>query len=260
MNALAPREPAPATPDVTAIVAAMGQELSPLVQRTRVARRMNLDGCRVWIGRLASTSVVLARTGEGRRRAEQGVRSLLDRFPVSRLLVLGVAGGLSPALATGDLLVARRVLRGPRPVPPPDAAWVERALRLGGAQAGTAVTSERILCTATAKSQAWNEAGAAEPATVDLESAVYAEVAAERGIPYLVLCAVSDPADEAFPLDLNQCLDAAGGVSRVRVIRRALMHPASVRELWHLRRKVGLCARRMAQFTEALLRSHEGRS
>jgi nucleoside phosphorylase len=235
----------------------MSVELTPLLRRTRVTERANLDGCRTWVGELGPKPVLLACTGEGRRRAERGLRAVLDRQPVGRLLVLGVAGGLSPALTAGELLVARRVLRGGRPLPPPDAAWVERALGLGLARAGTAITSERILCTAADKSRAWSEVGEAEPATVDLESAAYAEVAAERGIPYFVLRAVSDPADEAFPLDLNLCLDADGGVSRARVIRRALMHPASVRGLWELRRRVGLCAENMARFAEELLGSGE---
>ena len=49
--------------------------------------------------------MILARTGEGCTRAEQGADLLLDRFDPKLLVVVGIAGGLSPDLEAGDIVV-----------------------------------------------------------------------------------------------------------------------------------------------------------
>src|SRR5206468_11491242 len=97
-------------------------------------------------GRLGGAPVVLAATGDGARAAARGLAALLDAAPVGRLLVLGVAGGLSPDLAVGDLLAARRAVdAGPETAAPDlssDPAWLAVAVAMG-AVAGTAVTARR---------------------------------------------------------------------------------------------------------------------
>ena len=88
---------------------------------------------------------------------------------------------------------------------------------------------------------------------MDLESAACAEAAAARGIPYLVLRSVCDPAEEDLPFDLNHCRDRAGGVRRVRVMSRALLHPSYVGGLWVLRQRVARGSHRIAGLVQALL-------
>jgi adenosylhomocysteine nucleosidase len=237
----------------TAVVAALREELSALVARTRVAGRVRVGRARVLRGQLAGQEVVLASTGDGARNAELGIRAVLDRFPVARVLVLGVAGALSPALAAGALVVSREVRDREGLAPAPDPDWLEQALARGGAEQGTIVSSERILCTPASKAGAWRSLGARDAAVVDLESAAYARAAAERGIRYLVVRSVCDPADEPLPFDLNRCTDPRGGVNRVKVLRHALRHPGVIGPLWRLYRRVGRCSRRLASFAEELV-------
>ena len=218
-----------------AVVAAMAEEIAPLV------------------GRLSAPSVILTRTGEGRQRAETGAEALLDRVRPRLLVVLGISGGLTPSLEPGALLVAREVREGTEPVPPPDPTWVERALTFDGTVAGTVISSPRILCTPHEKARARDGLPADEPAAVDLESATFARAAARRSIPYVVIRAISDTADETLPLDFNRCRDEAGGVRRLAVVRQALLHPASVRGLWRLRKRVDRCAHALAGLTLNLI-------
>jgi adenosylhomocysteine nucleosidase len=237
----------------TLIVAAMDEELAPLRRRCRIAERLRVGGCRVERGFLGETPVLLARTGEGRERAARGAEELLERFPVRRMLVVGIAGGLTPALHHGSLVLARRVQDDEGTAPAPDAAWLRDAERLQGVKVGTVVTADRILVTASAKAEASARLPEQEAGAVDLESAAYATVAAGRGVPYLVLRAISDVAEEDLPLDLNRCRDGSGAISRTRVLWQAVRSPGTLPGLWQLKGRTLRCARRLAGAVEELL-------
>ena len=234
------------------VVAAMPEELRPLLARTRIDHRLSVGGCKAHRGTLGSARVILAHTGDGHTRAAAGLEALLERFEVRLVVVVGIAGGLSPALASGDLVVARAVLEGHESLPAPDAKWVELALLNDNVVAGTIVSTGAILCTPAAKAAAGSTLGN-EPGTVDLESAAFARIATRKNVPYLVVRAVCDTADEALPFDLNECRDESGAVRRIEVVRRALLNPSAAGGLWRLRKRLGLCSTRLARFTDDLL-------
>jgi hypothetical protein len=91
------------------------------------------------------------------------------------------------------------------------------------------------------------------PTVVDLESAAYAEAAVAEGIPWLVLRAVSDTADEALPGLLNRALDDGGAIRRGRVLAGLLGHPSALPQLLGLRRRVRGAAEVLARGVEALV-------
>jgi len=234
------------------ILAAMTEEIDPLRAHVEPGETIDVDRFVAQRGRLGQTPVVLARTGEGRARAA-AADVLLDRFHPRLVVVVGIAGALSPTLQPGDLVVADEVRDSGEPIAAPDADWVSRALRHANTVAGTAISTSRILCTAAEKAEARLGQPEDRPATVDLESAAFARAAVKREIPYLILRAVSDAADEELPLDLNRCRDRDGGIRRLAVVGRALVHPSSVRGLWRLRRRLYNCAHELAGWTVALI-------
>ncbi len=213
-------------------------------------------------GRLGGAPVALAATGDGARAAERGLAALFDAAPAGRLLVLGVGGGLSPGLAAGDLVAGRRVVdEEGREVAASDPDWLAAAVAAGSI-AGTALTAPRILVTPEEKRAAWRSLPAIwredGPATVDLESAVYARLAAARGIPFLVVRAVVDAADEALPLDFNRCRrEEAGGVDEALVVGRALWRPHVWRDLADLRRRLRRSALALARLAVHLAAAGE---
>jgi nucleoside phosphorylase len=242
------------------IVAAMRDEVAGLLGRLGRTRggAERWGHCHVHFGRLAGTDVAVAWTGEGAELAARGLAAVLGNVPITRVLGLGVAGGLSPGLEPGDLIVGSRVQQGSQPAAAGDEKWADRALALGGVLSGTVLTTRRVLCTAAEKAAAWTGMlGSTANAVVDLETAVWARVAAEHGVPFLAARAVCDTAREDLPLDLNACLDADGKVNRLKVARRALFQPSAMRELWDLRARVKLCERRLAEFAERLIRADE---
>jgi adenosylhomocysteine nucleosidase len=237
----------------TAVVAAMSEELAPLLRRIRVDRRRRLGSCEAVWGRLGRARVVIVHTGEGPGLASRGAATILDNIPVDRLLVTGLSGGLSTSLELGDLLIGRRVFRGGKPAPAPDPDWTTAALRRPEAEEATFVCTPAILSTRTSKAALRRTFDAPGPAAVDLETAAFAEAAAQRGVPYLAVRAVCDTLDEELPLDFERFRDDSGRILRGQVARHALLHPRVVGPLREMRRRVSLCAERLARFNDRLL-------
>lgn len=251
--AVGAEEAAPVEP--TAILAAMPRELATLRSRLVACNTRRVAGLRVTSGRLGRTPVWVAATGDGATRAALGARELLSRLPARRIVIVGVSGGLDRSLTPGAVVVASRVVRDGSPLPAPDAEWLGRAVALGLREA-TLVTSGEIACTARAKSSLLAELGGEEKlgaAAVDLETAAFAVVAAEHGLAYLALRAISDTADEDLPFDLNRYRDPQGGVVPLRVALHSAVRPDHIAPLWRLRRRVALCADRLADAVGELL-------
>jgi adenosylhomocysteine nucleosidase len=274
---------APTTPTApTAIIAALPAELRGVLKAATAARRERPErppyphrprggrrGQWRWVpGTLAGEAVVMAATGDGEAAAAAGVEAMLSAVRPRRLLVLGVAGGLTPGLASGTLVAARQVVAEDGAAAPgaPDAAWLAQAVA-GGAVAGVAVAARAIAADPAAKRRLLRgalgspgplghsgEPAAAWPAaTVDLESLAYARAAAAHGVPYLVVRAVLDPAEETLPLDFEACRTAGGRVSNTRVVLRALARPSTFRALWRLRGRVAAEAARLAALAQRLM-------
>ncbi len=181
--------------------------------------------------------------------------TLLAAVEVDRLIVVGVAGGLSPALTVGDVVAARTV-RDETGVAPDPRFWFADDPSTGPRVAmGTLITSRRVATTSSEKTALWREHGAPVPATVDLETASLARVAHEAGVSYMALRAVSDPVGETLPLDFNEFADETGHVRQGAVARHALRYPRLIPTLRRLGRRVGRCAERLADVVDHGLRS-----
>jgi hypothetical protein len=90
-------------------------------------------------------------------------------------------------------------------------------------------------------------------AAVDLESAEWAAAAAARGLPWIILRAVSDAAGEEMPALLNDCLDDGGAVRRGRLALRLFGQPSALPRLLVLRQRVRVSAGVLAAATLAVL-------
>ena len=239
---------------MTAIVAAMEEEIAPLRVRLTDVTVPPIGAARASVGRLGGAPVALAVTGDGQRQARRGLAALLAVVPVGRVIVVGVAGALSADLDIGGLLVAERVVdESTGAVSETDAALTELVAKASGARRGIVTSALRIADTAAEKRRllALVARHAADPsAVVDLESAAFAGVAARASLPFTVLRAVSDPAVESVPALLNQSRDAGGSVRRGRVALGLLSRPGDLPRLLELRDRVRTCAGGLARAVE----------
>ena len=217
-------------------------------ERRPIARALAAAGAR---GR-----VRVVETGDGSVLASRGAREAIAAHRPSHVLGAGVAGGLSPELASGELVASERVLDAAEEAPPPDPELLARVVALPGIRPGTLLSVVTPALTAVQKAalavRAAGAASAGSPAAVDMESAAWARACAEAGVPYVILRAISDTADEDLPGYLAGCMDAQGSIRRAAVASGALRHPGSIPALLRMRRRVAGCGRALGEAIAAL--------
>jgi adenosylhomocysteine nucleosidase len=233
-----------------AIVAALPEEARALGRCLRERRR--LPQGRGTIGQIGRQEVALLVTGDGARRAAEGLEQLVAAAPLRGVIGIGFAGALSEGLDSGALIVARGIVTATGPLPPPHPGWVARARENCGAAEVTIVSVPTLLVAAEQKAEA-RSCVATGPAAADLESAAWAAAASRAGIPYLILRVVTDTADEGLPPILAKSLRDDGSVDRIRLVRSALLRPSSIRPLLRMAGRARRCARVIAGGLQSLL-------
>jgi adenosylhomocysteine nucleosidase len=166
----------------------------------------------------------------------------------SALLSFGIAGALKPGLASGTILLPRRVRSEAGDAFAADAAWHARVRAALGARGIAAIEDDlfgatQLVAARAAKTDLHRRTGAA---AVDLESAIAAAAARRFGRPFLAVRAIADPADFALPPAALVGIDAAGRTALGPVLRSILRRPgqlaALVRLALHTRRALAALA------------------
>lgn len=238
----------------TLVVAAMREEVTGL--RSRLAGRHRVfagDEGHVVEGRIGKQLVRLVVTGEGPRRATEGLRTALATGPARRLIVIGFSGALTRELPPGTLVVPDEIRGTGDLCARPSGAEVRRACALLGARPVTTVSSSHLLLEPGAR--AWMRARHARGriSVVDLESGAYAAVARNAGIPWFLLRTVSDGFDETLPLFFEGCRHEDGSLDRLAIAWRSLLRPGVWPILRGLRARAQACARTLADAVERVL-------
>lgn len=177
----------------------------------------------------------------GARRAERAARALLDSWSPDLLVMTGVAGALSPTLSVADVLAGSHVFVDGSVLAPP---WVPAA----PAAHGLLLAVERVLVTAAEKASALALLPRGLPAAVEMETRGLARAAAERGVAWGAVRAVSDTADADLPLDFNRLLRPDGSLPLSRVAAAALARPTAIPGLLRLGRGTAAAAAALAEF------------
>ncbi len=201
-------------------------------------------------GRLSGGNAVVVATGDGPRNAARGAAEAIALHRPQVVFGAGVGGALTPGLSVGDIVASARILDAEGEAPPPSRKLLETVHAATGIRAGTLLTLDRPAVSAAEKAKLAASTGA--PAVCDMESAAWARAAAAAGVPYLVLRAVSDTAEEDLPRYLARCMNAGGGISRAAVTLQALLHPTTIPDLLRMRRRVAACAEGLAELLATL--------
>lgn len=221
-----------------AIVAAMEDEIRPLQRHLDRPQKHLVGKQEIFAGELGRSRVVVVTTGDGANAATRGLTAVLESMEMRAIVVVGVAGALSPDLGKGSVVVCSQVRDEAGHMFEMDSDLVIKASRFEVAKMGMAISVDSIASNASQKRRLWQQYGSLPAQVVDLESAAYADLAARREIPCLVIRVVSDGHDESLPLDFNQFRNTDGGVDRAGVLREALRHPSLMPKLLKLRDRV----------------------
>jgi adenosylhomocysteine nucleosidase len=164
------------------------------------------------------------------------LRALLagfDPFSVRGVISFGVAGGLDPALKSGDVVVATEVMAGTCRWPA--AAALSDELIAGAGLGRQRVTRaglagvEQVVAAQAGKAVLRSQTGAA---AVDMESHIAAAYAADASLPFAALRVISDPATRALPALATNAIKPNGDIDLRKVLRGVARNPLTIRALY----------------------------
>jgi hypothetical protein len=179
--------------------------------------------------RIARAAGFSAAVGAGDRR-RTAVLAAAAAARAHCLLSFGIAGGLSPQLRPGDLVLSDEIVaedgcwRGGN-------AWGRRLAAVGrtiGAVRGPILGAGAILATRGDKAQAAATYGAK---AADLESGIVAAAATAAGIRFAALRAIADPCERDLPAAALVPLAADGRPDFAGVLASVLRRPRQVAAL-----------------------------
>jgi len=203
------------------VVAAERRELDGVLKRWGACSKLDWPEARhAFEAHARGDRWLLVANGPGPRLVQQ---ALARRMNVSGLktdtigptvnlagvISTGFCGALDPALQVGDIVVG-----GDSPVQS-NRPFVR----------GEILSRDRVAVTSAEKAAIRAKTGAV---AVEMESAAVALKAAEWGVPFFCVRAVSDTAADNLPLDFNLFRDAEGRFSRGRIALAAMARPFSV--------------------------------
>ncbi len=226
-----------------AIVSAMREELSAVLDSIEDSEQQQVAGREFWLGRLYGHDVVAVQARIGKVAAATTAAVLVERYQVGAILFTGVAGGLSPGVRRGDVVVASEFLQHDMDASPlfprfeaplygqarflTDPAWnerlsvaVKRALPQAAVHRGLVVSGDRFVASA-AESLALQEA-LPDALAVEMEGAAFAQVCHDYQLPYAAVRTVSDRADDEAHGDFQQFIEETASRYSAAIVRALL--------------------------------------
>lgn len=221
------------------LLCAMKSEFDQLTPYLHITRETDVARTTVLEGDIDGLAVVIAATGICKVNAAITAQLLIDRFDVTHILMVGVAGGMDPRLGVHALAFSERLAQHDvnwhwlrhRPAPaegyfPGDPMLLSVCKKLAEdgkflypAFFGTMVSGEQFIAEEGRQEiiDAWH------PLCVDMESAAAAHACMANDIPFLAIRAISDTAETgAQGFEDNEISAADAAASAAAAVLKAL--------------------------------------
>lgn len=224
----------------TLVLAPMRSELRPVV-RAISGRPQRLGDATVHVGAAGRAAVTAVLIGVGPGPARRSTERVLAAGRFDHVMVSGIAGGIGPGVAVGDLVIPAEVedLTSGRRFTP-TTVGDRRPSGALGTTAAELILGETELAELTARGIV----------ALDMETAAVADVCEAHGVPWSVYRAVSDrPQDGLLDHNVFELLEADGSVNLARALRYVATNPRRVPGLSRLARDAMSAARRAARAT-----------
>lgn len=177
---------------------------------------------------------VVALTGGG---DADGLKKQLDTVlpekGVSGVISIGVAGGLSPDLKPGHIVIGSEVVAGGEHYET-DSDWMQRLWRaIPRSKPGIVAGSDAVIMHRPDKTELYERTGAL---AVDMESHIAACAAHQYKKPFAVLRVVCDPSDRTLPPAALVSMNSDGSVNTQAILRSVMARPQQIPSLLYLAR------------------------
>jgi len=230
-----------------ALLAAMKEEISDIRERMLIEESLQESGCRAYMGKYRSKSIMLVQTGIGKERAEAATRLVLDRYPAVTLVSMGIAGALTDGLRAGDVFICTELgcsVQREQPGTAAECVYSDNGLVALASQAltdkkirfvrGKSISALEVVIDPGSKQSlgSIHEAG-----VVDMESFWVARIAAERCVPFLGIRVISDTSQDRIP-DFGRFTRANGSLKAKEACFYFAKHPAHFIYMMRMSRNV----------------------
>ena len=245
------------------LIAAMPEEIKPLLRRIGAYAGEECDGFEAWRFNLGRCEILLVRSGMGPERAAAATRALIAAARPELIINFGFAGAVTGGTGLGDIVVADRILLyRERLFPEQPGRLAEKAeevagllnRRLGGKEMqirrGTFVTATGIKNKREMAEQlpAW----ATNP-VLEMETAAVAQAAYEGNVPLIAIRALSDGAEEELEFAIEEFTDRELNISVGKVLLTVAKKPWIVPQLLRLAKNSRTAGENLAEVLKVLL-------
>ncbi len=203
------------------IIGAMDVEVATLKAKMENINTREIAGSAYFEGTLEGTPAVVVQCGVGKVNAALCAQILCDFYGVTHLVNTGIAGSLCAQLDIGDLVISKDAIyhdfdlhfwgRPIGQVPgmdvvafPADSALTEAAFTVaeeenpGHTRIGRIASGDQFICS---KEQKTKIIADTEAICAEMEGAAIAHTAYRNGIPFVIIRAISDKADDSAEMD-----------------------------------------------------------
>ena len=207
------------------IIGAMEEEVAKLKEQMRDPEVTERAGMNFFKGELAGCGVVVVRSGVGKVSAALCTQILIDCFDAGAIINTGIAGSLDASIDIGDIVISTDAVQydvhaevwgyAPGQVPrlPSESytadetliAVAEKVCREQipeiGCHRGRVLTGDSFLSDSETKRTITGIFGGS---CVEMEGAAIAQAAQVNGVPWVVIRAISDKADDSATVDYQE--------------------------------------------------------
>ena len=203
------------------IIGAMDVEVATLKERMENVTTSTQAGSVYFTGTLQGLPVVVVQCGIGKVNAALCAQILCDCYEVTHIVNTGIAGSLCADLDIADLVISQDAIyhdfdlrfwgRPVGQVPgmdviafPADAALLNAAfaaaeeVNAGHTKIGRIASGDQFICS---KEQKENIIADTQAICAEMEGAAIAHTAYKNGVPFVIIRAISDKADDSADMD-----------------------------------------------------------
>lgn len=224
------------------IIGAMKSEVALLKEEMKIERQKAKAGMEFFAGRLGNSDVVVVQSGIGKVNAAICAQILIDDFKVTHIINTGVAGSLNKDLDIGDIVVSVDAVqhdftveaigfkKGEIPFTGLVAFAADETLRkrameavtvtLSGVKAveGRVCSGDQFISSNEVKQRIINDfAGDC----TEMEGAAIAQVCYLNNVPFVILRAISDNADDSGHISFQE-FEKIAAANSAKLVRQMM--------------------------------------
>ena len=214
----------------TGIIGAMDEEVDSLKEALEEKETTIIAGMEFCEGKLDGADVVVVKCSVGKVNAAACTQILIDRFGVDRIINTGVAGSLDAAIDIGDIVVSTEAVqhdmdvtplgyaRGEIPYCEKSVFPADEEMRASAVEAvkaaapevhafeGRVCSGDQFIASREQKEAILSSVGGL---CCEMEGAAIAQVCSLNGIPFVIIRAISDKADDSEEMSYVEFVQVA---------------------------------------------------